>query len=100
MQWIIIRYSSTALNAPVGYYSKPDGYPKHYWSFSDRNAQIFNNLEDAQNAQSWAYDDDLADLIIAVLQWNEEMRQPESKEIGTFSALEYKAWELGCEIIY
>jgi hypothetical protein len=99
-EYIVIRYSSRAVNAAVQYYSKPEGYPKHYWSFSDRNAQIFPDLESAQSAQSWAYDDDLADLTIAIVCWAEQLRQPENKEIGTWAGLQYKAWELGCEVIY
>lgn len=99
-EYIIARYNCTSLRASVQYYSTNGINPNHFWSFSHRNCKVFSSLEQAQQAQSFAFED-FEGLTTVVLEFREELRRSEKEiEVGLWADLRGKAIKLGCEIIY
>jgi hypothetical protein len=99
--YIVVRYKFKfkSLKPAVQYYSNNGTSESHYWSFSDRNVKLYNTLDEAQNAQSWAHDEE-SETMETCIEWSEELRQSENVEIGTFDALFMRAKELGLQVIY
>ena len=96
-RFIIVRYFIKSLNRGAFYYSTNAAQNSHFWSFSDRNAKIFASLEQAREAESFAYDEE---YMTSVFEFSEALKMPQDKDTQLYSELLIKAQELGLKNYY
>ena len=95
--FIIVRYFIKSSERKAFYYSTNAAQNSHFWSFLDRNAKIFASLEQAREAEGFAYDEE---YMTSVFEFSEALRIPEDKAMQLYSDLLEKAKELGLKNYY
>ena len=95
--FIIVRYFIKSSERKAFYYSTNAAQNSHFWSFLDRNAKIFASLEQAREAESFAYNEE---YMTSVFEFSDALRMPEDKTMQLYSDLVEKAQQLGLKNCY
>lgn len=96
-KFIIVRYNIKNKERTAQYYSTNAAQNSHFWSFNDNHAKVFSSLQQARDAESFAYDEQ---FMTSVFEFNDALKMPLDRDIWLYSELLQNAQECGLKNYY